>query len=476
MSQQMEYPYNLFSELIALSVISMGLSQFNQFGDINIGTVMRNSSIKLNIDAVNMSWGRGSTKEMSSGKDEDYLSKIEMVLPVAFRVLPEGWHEVEYNGDLIGVNISTINSKETDPVFSFAKNVMIGASGSGFEEIPFIAFTDNRGEYPVTLATLIFPRRIASWIDGTQETGIKTDFDYERMQVAGSPDNEEKILALLVTNRLIKSLNIEGICSISYDDVTVFLETYYQKTTRMPLLKKINALASKNAYRNAVYDYVSQIIKKSGIDQAFVKFQEDRVGKQIDCEKDLQVAVAEVIERILKHYIESRRWIEPFWDGQRTIKHRGEEIVIPKSPKGETKIQPTLLVLLDMALSPLGIQVSRESDEGAGLLDFRFFFTTKNSIPLSVAAEFKVAHHKEIKKGINSQLPACLKAIRSTSGIFVVMWFKDSKFFQEPKAFEKIQMERWVDEEAKRVSSELGINLTTAMLDASIRPSASKLD
>lgn len=437
---------------------------------------MRNSSIKLNMDAADWSWGRDSPKEISSGNSEDYVSKIEMVLPVAFRVLPEGWHEIEYNGDLIGINISTINSKETDPVFSFAKNVKIGASGSGFEEIPFIAFTDNRGEYPATLATLIFPRRIASWIDDTHEAGFKTDFNHERMQVTGSPDNEEKILALLVTNRLIKSLNIEGLHSISYDDVTVFLETYYQKTTRMPLFKRINALASKNAYKNAVYDYVLPNIKKSGIDQAFVKFQEDRVGKQIDCEKDLKLAVEEVIERILKHYIESRRWIEPFWDGQRTIEHKDEEIIIPRSPKGETKIQPTLCVLLDMALSPLGIQVSRESDEGAGLLDFRFFFTTKNSIPLSVAAEFKVAHHGGLKKGISRQLPACLKAIRSTSGIFVVMWFKDSKFFKEPKAFEKSQTEKWIDEEARRVSSELGINLSTAMLDASIRPSASKLD
>lgn len=428
------------------------------------------------MDMAYMSFGRGKAKEISSGSSENYVSKIDMVLPVVFRVLPEGWFEVEYNGDTVGIKISTINNKDEDPVFSFAKNVNIGASGSGLELIPFEAFTDNRGEYPATLVTLIFPRRIASWIDDTHEAGIKVDIDYEKMQVTGSPDNEEKILAIIVINRLIKSLNIEGLNGISYDDVSVFLETYYQKTTSRPLIKKMNVLASKDAYKNAVYDYVLPNIRKSGIDQSFVKFQEDYVNKQIDCERDLKLAVEEIIENVLKHHIESRRWIEPFWDGQRKVKHKDEEIIVPRSPKGETKIQPTLHVVLDMALSPLGIQVIRESDEGAGSLDFRFLFTTKNSIPLSVGVEFKVAHHKEIKKGINRQLPAYLKAIRSTSGIFVVMWFKDSEFFKEPKGFEKDQMERWIDEEARRVSSESGINLSTAMLDASIRPSASNLE
>ena len=166
---------------------------------------------------------------------------------------------------------------------------------------------------------------------------------------------------------------------------------------------------------------------------------------------------------------------EAFWDGHRKIKHEDNEIKVPRSPKGETKIQPTLHVILDLALSPLGIHVIRESDEGIGSLDFRFSYTTKDRAPLTVGVEFKVAHHKEIKKGIQNQLPAYLKAIRSTSSVFVVMWFKDGKYFGDPKSHEREDMEKWILEQASIISKEKEINISAFLLDASIRPSASNL-
>ena len=55
---------------------------------------------------------------------------------------------------------------------------------------------------------------------------------------------------------------------------------------------------------------------------------------------------------------------------------------------------------MDMALTPLGIQVIRESNEGIGSMDFRCLFTTQSGAPLSVGIEFKLAHHKEVKKGM----------------------------------------------------------------------------
>lgn len=420
---------------------------------------------------------QGSAKSISSGNSEDYVTKIDMVLPIVFGNIPNGLFSLEYDGDKVDIKIVTIVRKEDDPIFSYAKNLDIGGISfeSGLGNIPFEAFTDNRGEYPSVLVTLVFPRRIATWIDDTQETGIRNDSDDERIQISGSPQNEEKIKALIVINRFIKSLNIEDKKIISYDDVTAFLETYFKKPFDRPLVLKANIFTTKNAYKNAVYDYVLPSHKESEIDQSLLKFQQNCAKKAINTENDLKLIIEEVIESVLKYHIESRRWIEPFWDGQRNINHKGEEIVIPRTPKNETKIQPTLHVVLDMALIPLGIQVIRESDEGAGSLDFRFLFTTNNGVPLSVGSEFKVAHHKEIRKGINRQLPAYLKAIRSTSGIFVVMWFKDATFFKEPKNYKKEQMESWIDYEAKSVSSDSKLNISTALLDASIRPSASNL-
>lgn len=423
----------------------------------------------------NMSFMQGTAKSISGGSDDNYVTKIDIVLPAEKYMFPVGFYNENYDDSLVEIKVSIVSKQEEDPVYNLAKNFNFGASGSGLEFIPFEAFTDNRGEYPAILLTIVFHKRIASWIDDSHVTGIKMDHDYEKMQITGGPDNEEKIKAIIIINRLIKSKKWEGVKSLSYDDVTVFLESYFKKPSANPLLLKVNALVSKTAYKQAVYDFILPNIEESGTAQSLEKFEGLHSNKDIVNEEDLLHIIEEAIENVLKYQVEYRRWIEPFWDGQRKIKHEGDELLVPRSPKGETKIQPTLHVILDMALSPLGIHVIRESDEGIGSLDFRFLYTTKDGAPLTVGVEFKVAHHKEIKKGIHNQLPAYLKAIRSTSGVFVVMWFKDGKYFKDPKGYEREGMEKWILEQASIISTEKEINISAALLDASIRPSASNL-
>lgn len=436
---------------------------------------MKNHGIKLNMDMSNMSFMQGTAKSISGGSDDDYVTQIGIVLPADKYMFPAGTYNEKYDDSLVEIKISKISKQEDDPVYKIAKNFNFGASGSGLESIPFEAFTDNRGQYPAILLTIAFHKRIASWIDDSHETGIKMDLDYEKMQITGGPDNEEKIKAIIVINRLIKSQKWSDIQNISYDDVTVFLENYFKKPSTNPVLLKVNALVSKTAYKQAVYDYILPKIDESGTSQSLAKFEDSHSNKDIANEKALLHTIEEAIDSVLKYQVESRRWIEPFWDGQRKIKHQGDELLVPRSPKGETKIQPTLHVILDMALSPLGIHVIRESDEGIGSLDFRFLYTTKDGVPLTVGVEFKVAHHKEIKKGMHKQLPAYLKAIRSNSGIFVVMWFKDGKFFKDPKGYDKDSMENWILEQSCIVSAEKELNISASILDASIRPSASNL-
>lgn len=436
---------------------------------------MKNSGIKLDMGISDIFFIKGNAKAISGGNSEEYVTKVDMVLPVAFGKMPDGIYYVEYKGDRIDIKTSTIHDKNQDPIVFYAKDLTVGASGSGLDLMPLEVFTDNRGIYPTVLVTIVFPRRIATWVDDAHETGMTMDHDYEKLKITDYPNNEEKILSILVINRLLKSLNIQEPKSVSYNDVTVFVETYFKKPYQELLLIKVNALTAKDAYEKGVYDYVLPNHKDTDINASLYNYQEQISKKEINDEGDLKQAIEAVIDSVLKHHIELRRWIEPFWDGQRTISHNGEEITMPRSPKNETRIQPTLHVILDMALEPLGIHVIRESDEGIGSLDFRFLFTTKKGASLTVGAEFKVAHHKEIKKGINKQLPAYLRAIRSKSGVFVVMWFKDSKYFKEPKNYEKENMEQWLSKEAMRISKEMGMEISTAFLDASIRSSASNL-
>ncbi len=194
----------------------------------------------------------------------------------------------------------------------------------------------------------------------------------------------------------------------------------------------------------------------------------------IESESDFLKAISSTIAE-LKHYIEDRRWIEPFWDDARVIEINGEKHKIPASPKKETKIQPTLHVFFNRNLLPLGVQVLRETDEGVGKLDFKFLVTLKGNIPLNVCAEFKLAHNEELEHGLTKQLPLYLKASPSKSGIFLVMWFKDDKgkYFSKPVSQNKSQMLNMIEEAIKEINTKEEFKIESILIDASKKPSAS---
>ena len=175
-------------------------------------------------------------------------------------------------------------------------------------------------------------------------------------------------------------------------------------------------------------------------------------------------------------HFETRRLIEPFWNGSRGIKINDQEIDIPIEPKNETEIQSILHVFLQMALEPFGIHVIRESDEGAGMLDFRFSTTNVNSDLISIAAEFKLAHHRELKAGVVRQLPRYMDSIPCSHGIFVIMWFKDedNKFFKMPKSYNLKNTKDFLNNLANKFDDAARM-ISTRVIDCSMRPSASKL-
>jgi hypothetical protein len=183
-----------------------------------------------------------------------------------------------------------------------------------------------------------------------------------------------------------------------------------------------------------------------------------------------------VIDKVLVHHLETRRLIEPFWDGSRRVKIENQELEIPKEPKTETEIQPTLHVFLQMALEPFGVHVIRESDEGSGKLDFRFSTTNASSELVSIAAEFKLAHRKEVKAGVTRQLPRYMESIPCSHGIFVLMWFKDEagRYFGKPTACNLLETREFVSDLASRPDNPTHV-IATRVMDCSVRPSASKL-
>ena len=444
---------------------------------------MKKCNIDLNIDISYKTYIQGDPKAIAIGNDTDYVSIIDMFLPAKYLQITAGTFSIEYNDFVVDVEIKRINTKEEDPLLEHAKRLKeIGAKIDvrnfvhNVLNLPMEAITDNRGKYPAVMATLTFPKRIVTWIDVEHDSGIRGESDYEVFQVTGGSDSKEKILALIILNRLIKSLQMDGLHPLSYDDVTMFFERYFKiPDYTTPLILSINTLASKDAYKNAVYDYLLPKLKKSELIKSADILQKEYAGKELINANDLKSTILNAIENVLKYNIELRRWIEPFWDGERTINDNGTKKTIPRMPKYETKIQPTLHVILDMVLLPLGIHVTRESDEGIGRLEFKFLFTTKSGVPLTVGVEFKLAHHGDIEHGITKQLPAYLKVIRSTTGIFVVMWFKDPEFFNKPVKYNKEEMDKFLLKQAKSICSSSGMDISSVMIDASTRSSASNL-
>lgn len=205
-------------------------------------------------------------------------------------------------------------------------------------------------------------------------------------------------------------------------------------------------------------------------------YNPDFESQYVESETDLLKVISNVIAE-LKHHVEDRRWIEAFWDDEREVKVNGEKIKILASPKKEPKIQPTLEVFFKHRLDCLGIHVSREPDEGIGHLDFKFMYTTEKRIPLLICAEFKLAHNPKLEHGITKQLPSYLRANSSTSGIFFVMWFKDQKgkFFDKPTEQNKLQMIEFIEDKIKNTKHVEGIDIESFLIDASKKPSASKL-
>jgi hypothetical protein len=401
-------------------------------------------------------------------KDQLFILPKETIVTVVFCVLKPGViavnpgkYNVNHKGADIEVNISVVRSAAEDQVLEAGRLMAergVDSFGCGDVWLPFSAVMDHRGIYPACAITCVFPYRLSD----------KPNIDYEELAIVGFPPLREKIELISVLRQLC---NEHGANSppLVYESITTFVERYFRKPERVPFAQKVHALASATAFIDALADALG--LEPEPVKKLTAKWASARITD----EKMLAAVAISALDEVLKFYVEDRHWIEPFWDGGRSYSHEGQEVRIPRLPKNETAIQPTLHVILELSLRPLGIHVVRESDEGIGTLDFRCLYTTPEGEPISVGIEFKLAHHQKLKHGIHVQLPAYLRAIRSRHGIFAVMWFKsDSVMFGEPSAYSKHEMKKWLEDEAIVAGETHGVDLTNVLIDASIRPTASK--
>jgi len=429
----------------------------------------KTKDLALALDIAYMSSCEGSIQTLFKYSENEIFSTFLFVLPFIENEFQVGRYTVDFKGEKVAVQFFKVDSALDDPIYNLGKKSKFGIRGEGIPTLPFEAYTDNRGKYPCFFAEVEFPYRLASFADPAHPSGLNQD-DPEEVEVMGLPKDKDKALAIAVVNRLTKSDDYPlTVSSVEYEEVTAFITLF--KTPDGIAVRRLTTLASMNAYENAVFDH---FFPNDGIRPLLDSLKsEERVIKS---EQELNSTILKIINEVIKHYVEHRSWIEPFWDGKRTYQEGNCSHVIPAAPKHEIKIQPTFHVLLEVLLSQYGIHVTRESNEGTGNLDFRCMYTTMNNKSICIGIELKLAHHKKIQQGISRQLPRYLRAIQSQSGIFLVIWFadKERQFFKKPSARDKEEMVEFLASEAKQTSRKLGILITPILIDASIKLSASQ--
>ena len=270
-------------------------------------------SITLNFDMANMSMFSGNVRSILSGFDEDYITSVNMILPLTPNdVIPDDYL-IEYQECIVCIHLQVISNVDEDLIMHLGKYWDLSMLETGAPTIPFSAFTDNRGCYPCVLANVIFPYRLATWLDAQQETGVRSDVNIDEIRVTGAPDLKEKVIALTVLNQLLMSKGLNTpFRPITYEKVTVFEEVYLKKSSNTILLRKLTAFASKTAYREAVQEYLLPGFDRQGLHQSAIGFAQALNMNDIETEEGLLVIVFSVLKEILAHHIEDRRWIDAF--------------------------------------------------------------------------------------------------------------------------------------------------------------------
>lgn len=416
---------------------------------------------------------QGSRECLTSLPPEGVHTFVWFVAPISITGFEPFTCQVETPLGFAIVNFFRVESEHNDVILQSSKDFVLVADEKGRPFVPTRNLTDNRGQYPCVAVEVRFPKRLDGDISRSSNQPI-TEQERERLDLFGPEPMPEKIAALMAANRAIRDHRLNGGKTISASEVTALVTAHRLEDGRSVLAQTVSLVTTPTAFKDAAEDYFLGAAKES-VSLALASLRRTHPTPPTT-EDELQGLVVSTVDAVLVHHVETRRLIEPFWDGSRKINVDGKEFEVPRVPKGETEIQPTLHVFFQMALEPFGVHVIRESDEGSGSLDFRFSTTNSKSELLSVAAEFKLAHHKEVKAGIKRQLPRYMDSIPCTHGVFILMWFKDekAKYFAEPKS-QNLQETRSFVEGLAANSDNPNHKIISRVIDCSVRPSASNL-
>lgn len=164
--------------------------------------------------------------------------------------------------------------------------------------------------------------------------------------------------------------------------------------------------------------------------------------------------------------------INEFWN----IIKEGNSIV-KRIPKDETDIQAAIIRMISDQLTLANIFVSPEYDTGIGKVDMIFSAQVIEQGICSIVIEIKNAHSKDLKDGLNIQLPLYMKAKKSKYGIYLVLWYQGDWFndarYDSMNSMNIEIVNSYLLPEYRQFSNPK--NITLEILDLTKGPTASKI-
>ena len=182
----------------------------------------------------------------------------------------------------------------------------------------------------------------------------------------------------------------------------------------------------------------------------------------VGSDENLFELVVDVLDQF-KCNIEATGLWQPFWDEHHAVSEKTSPVACPV-PKREPSIQPTILQLLRETFGQHGVAIVRESNEGVGLLDFRCM-STGSDLVYNTCIECKVAHSERIRTGVTRQLPAYMDSVGTSFGVYLVLWFKDAVYWNEPTEYNNCEdlraaMQSLADEVPSKTIQVMVVDLT----------------
>lgn len=140
-------------------------------------------------------------------------------------------------------------------------------------------------------------------------------------------------------------------------------------------------------------------------------------------ELEFQNYIIKLINEKLSHNIIYLEGYRNFWRDEKCI----------ETPKKENEIQPFIKTILKPYCDNIGIKIHRESSVSNGRIDMTFTYFNYN-----ICLEVKKAHHNDVLKAVNTQLPEYMRGEETDFGIYLILWYKSNKGFEEPKTYKKV--------------------------------------